>query len=236
MKYLFLILFIFPLFCLSQIKNNFDSDYQNIIKFFTDQEKYSILVNYKLFRSYTSTTPFQNESGETKRNKNALYVRIGDYECIKNLKYYVISDRSVKKIVIAPYYFNSADLTKDIKIPDVKEFKSYIKNIQFSKLLDNKGKYTLTFLKGDIEKYELVFDLSTFFLSQLTLYYSNARNLEGEENGIIDKPRIEINYIMDEKPNYSDSYFTYDKFLRKSGNKYILREKYSDYECNNQLK
>ena len=196
-------------------------------------------MDYHVYSSWSSLVPIQTENGELKKKGTSTYTKIGAIESLNTLYYNVIVDNEIKSIAIMPV-LRSGESAGNIGsvTPDLSKILDKCKSVELDEIGSEQKKYTLTMPEGGFEysKLEITYNSKSYLIDMLVMFYRVAQNLEGDDDGIKETPRIEITYHnYKTKLDFTPATFTYERFLNKKGNEYFCKKQYSSYELINQM-
>jgi len=199
-------------------------------------ESLSMDIDYKVYRNHESTTPIQTENGTLKKKGDLYYYQIGSLVTIKASSYNLIVDNDAKTIALLNVE-KGRDMAKDILLAISDSLLRNIKSISFAKINNTQNAYILTSPNSEYAKIKIFFNVKSFFIEKLELYYKIPENFEDEESLDKEAPRVEISYHdINTRPAFPSDLFTYANFLRKEKNKYYCKEKYQGYHLIEQMK
>lgn len=194
----------------------------------------SMNMEYKVYANWKSEIPIQIEKGELIKKGRIIYSKIGSVESLNTLDYNVVVDHDLKSIAIMPVITPEAIENNLSAISgNLSQVLKVCKRIEMVEINAQQNKCTLVLPDGSFEynKLEITYNSKSYLISKLVMYYTEAQNLKGDDDGLKETPRIEIsyrNYITN--PNYASVALTYERFLSKKGGKYFCKQKYTGYE------
>jgi len=186
-------------------------------------------MKYNAYKNYTSKTPVESVSCTLKKSDKGQYYKMGDQEFIYTKDYSFQADHSEKVL----YLFGQGIPVENNLNEYMKAIDQNISNYKQIKFKEENGRgiYDLYCQDMDYERIRITFDMKTYNIKSVVLYYKEAMNLEYNELDKPEKPRLEI--VFDEiKTNvkFSSSQFNYSSFLQKKNNSYVPKEEYKTYE------
>ena len=169
-------------------------DLEKINAHYNQIKRMSMRMEYRVYTNWNSTVPVQTENGELKKKDQATYTKIGKIESLNTLNYNVIVDHEIKSIAIMPVIRSHASGgNAEAVTPDFSKVLDLCKAIELDDINDNQKRYTLIMPEGAFEygKLEITYNSKSYFIDKLVMYYREAQNLEGDNEGVKETPRIE---------------------------------------------
>ncbi len=199
---------------------------------YANNERLTMDVSYKLFDSWDAKQPASVEKGALKRSGKLSYTKIGPVEMIRNLDYTLIVDHEDQAITILGIFEDLPDVGYNGIMESIEKTARHSTAINHADVDKNRARYEL-FLPDGISEYKkivLEYYKSTHLLSGIFLFYAKPQKIT-EDQALEQQPRLEIAYSnINTYPVFEPTDFTYQPYLKKSGNTFVCAAKYWAYE------
>jgi hypothetical protein len=199
---------------------------------YANNERLSMDISYKLFDSWDAKQPASVEKGALKRSGKLSYTKIGPVEMIRNLDYNLIVDHEDKAITILAIFEELPDVGYSSILTGIEKTARHCSAIKHADVDKNRAHYELLLPDGisEYKKIVLEYHKSTHLLSGIFLFYAKPQKIT-EEQALEQQPRLEIVYSnINTYPVFEPTDFTYQPYLKKSGNTFVCTDKYRAYE------
>jgi hypothetical protein len=224
---LFILFIVVRNICIAQVAKD---DFAKINQAYVTNSKMTMKTSYELFQNKETKNVFQKEIGEIKRDGNLQYTKLGDIETIRSKEYNVIVDHEDKNISVLGLSADPNSLDEKTYMIDLEKALKSCAKVEFNKENNNQNSYDLELPASEYSEIKIIFNSKTFLLEKMVLYYSELQNLEDKQDGLKERPRLEITYSdIDLRPRFSGSEFTYNKFIEKNGGKLNCKSPFKDY-------
>src|ERR1022692_3483062 len=181
---------------------DFKSDVTKINVAYKDLNLVHINVTYNLYKNHISKILYKSDKGEViKKGKKQLY-RISTVEMLTNEKYCIMTDKNTKLLVVS----DPVNIRKQYLPIDLDTTMKLFKSIEFFKVSESQYGYKLKFDFTDYEEIDFCFNPKSFFIEKLTIYQRSPVKLDPTNDTMQkEKPRMEIIYKYDTKPQEPDA-------------------------------
>jgi hypothetical protein len=203
------------------------SSYEKAMEWFGTTKNYKIDINYASYKDHYSTVPHDKSQGlYEKDHTNFSSIALG-VKTFQNERMKLTIDTLNKIIVIS----NKVEI-KQYPV-NIKDISTLLDNVQSLKKRETKSNlidYRVEFKPNGLYKACELGLNEKGLLRSLKYFYSTE--VEDEETSSASKPRVEIifsNYQTDLNFDY-ESEFSEKQYLRAEGKKYVLNEKYKNYQ------
>lgn len=235
--YIIMVVMVFTGSLFSQVAKE---DFANINKAYTEHPRLSLKMKYEIFKNRTTAVTTSTETGILKQKDDARYTRIGKIESVENEQYKMIVDHEDKNISLlgklpAPEQAVKSGDATGVSPVDLEKILQICKKVEFKKLNETQNSYTLILPGEEYEEIRLIYNSKTFFIEKLVMCYAEKQNLDDNDEGLKEAPRMEISYSeYNTKPDFGKTAFTYEAFLEKRNGKLVARPAYKTYEIHDQ--
>ena len=228
---------LFPFFINIGFAQVSKEDFAKINKVYISHPQLYFKAKYDLYKNQNIKETFESEMGETKRNGNLLYTKIGKIESIHSEKYNVIVDNEDKTISLLAHDPDENGFDEKLYMINLEKTLKLCTKVEFAKEIGSQNSYLLTLPYSEYSQVKITYNKKTFFIEKITLYYKKEQVLnEQDKNEKKEQPRVEITYYdFDETPHFNETDFSYDKFLEKANGKFRCKSTYSGYTLKNLL-
>jgi len=154
-----------------------------------------LTINYttEMFKNYKTNIVFEKNEGSFCRQDNIYYSKFGIMESVTG-KYTLLKiDNEDQKIVISekPQNYSFIDQFSFTTLMKVFNNQNEIKlSDKYSKIIFQTPKKS----GFEYEKIEITYDVETYFLHKIVMYYASEIDLNGDRKTLV-KPRVEFNFI-----------------------------------------
>ena len=197
-------------------------------------------VSYKLFPDYFATTPMTIELGDYKKQKKAVYYKLGSFETIQCDKYNLVVDHNQKSINVLEVINNDVDFNNNLQDDLIKNMENtlkYCSKIEFKEISKTSAEYIFNIAEAsEYSMIKLVFNRKSYFIESLELFYANEQDIDYNKEGTKVKPRMLISYSdIKTNPVFDENTFSYLRFLKKKDGRLVCKEEYIGYTLFTQL-
>jgi hypothetical protein len=211
-------------------------DFARINKIYAEHPRISVKMKYEVFKNRSAVTALSSETGEVKKKEGASYDRIGPIETITNKEYKLIVDHDDKNISILGILQGEKSSDKDLYPVDLEKLIGVCEKVEFKKLNEKQACYTMTIPGTGYEEVKMIYNTTSFLIEKLILYSNEKQNLENNDGGAKETPRMEITYSdYQTEPDLKNTPFTYGAFLEKKEGKLVAKPAYQTYTVHEQL-
>jgi hypothetical protein len=229
-KYICFVLGLFTMFAsLKQESNDAKADFQKIGDAYKGSGYISIDISYALYPTYETATAQEEKTGNAIVSKNLYYNHFAAIEILKDNRIAVVADNARKILILKKVEKTRKNSTVPIDLDSV--FKGY-KSIQYQKNNEEQGQYLLVLKNGNIEKVNIAFNLKTFLIEDLVIYYKDVLPESGQSKT---PPRVEIKYTNHILSAKQGAGISVGKFFSTENGKYVPKGIYKKYEFINSL-
>lgn len=191
--------------------------------------KLSCIFELNMYENYTTSKIYYTQSGTIQKNGNATFQKFDDTECINTPDYSVIIDKEDKEVVYAP---KKRSFTPSVVSLNLDSVLMFCKSNKYRKISDNLCSYEFTMIDRypDYNQIVVFFNPSNYLIQKIVFYCEEDDISVNNDSERLAKSRLEINYRnIDTKPSFNASDFSYERYLDKSGNKFVLKSSLKDY-------
>ena len=237
---IFLIFISFTSFC-----QDFKADWKKIVEAYKQHDKFSMHLEYRLYKNYSSTEVFENGSADVKKSGDVFHYTMLGTETLVNDKYVIILNHNLKKLMIDRHMpRKTAPMIKvDLNMDSILQaFARHFgdmteqhEQVECREQDNQLQEYTLNYGIGEYKAIKIVFNKNTWHLEKMVLLFRNEYDMA--QDGHKAAPRLEILYQdFNSKPEFSADEFSEQQFLTvlKDGNLNV-KSKYKGYSVINHL-
>lgn len=215
---------------LSQAQN-IKADIAAINAAYRKYDKLSLNFELNMFETYQSQRVYYTQKAVVQKNGSSTFQKTDDNECINTPDYSLMVDREEKDIVYAPKKttFNPADVSITGSVDSVLKF---CKSVTFKKISDQMFSYSFVMPDSypDYNQVIFFFDPQQFLIRKIIFFCEEDDISVDNEKERLSKSRIEISYTnINTNPKFSNQDFSYERYLVKSGNKFLLKPELKNY-------
>jgi hypothetical protein len=245
-KLTYLLLFVSVVVCFTNATaqlNEVSADLKKLNTQFT-KRRYTYLVKYTLYDSYTSSKVIETQQMEVKMWDMMVNIKNKHFQGVKNKDHYVYINYDQKVMMLNAVNNYSADM---------KQLKELEKMIDLDTLLQNYKRVDALNLSEGLKGYrfhlessetyaysDIIINTRTGMLDKMVLYYAQTlTDLLGhtpQEQTKQNKPRMEIlfnNFVV--TPKLQPNYFSLQPYVAKAAKRYEPTETYKGYKFINNI-
>jgi hypothetical protein len=216
------------------IRRQASIDFRLVNMAYAQASRLKMDVNYTLFPSYTSTTPFEESRGVFMKQGENSYSNLLGIISLSNSKATVTLDSNEQTIVVAD---PSTHKSGEPNLVELDTLLSTCSSIEF-KELEGVKYYKLKFdgvLFSEYNAIEVFIDSKTNFLGRITMFFRIELDLDEENDRYInEKPRLEIIYTgVTTNPVFTPDQFSETKFVGIRGKIVTAAAAYAKYRVVN---
>jgi len=187
-------------------------------------------VEYYVYTNESSTIPIQQEKGIIKKMGELQYNKIGVVEIIKSTEYNFFINHEEKSMAVLPYK-NASKESNAHPVVAVDKLLKLCKEFDFKNLDKAHKSCIMECPSSEFKKVIIEYSSKDYLISKVVLVYREALNLQGDNKGTKETPRIEIIYKnVKSNLSFSKETFTYDNYIEKRGGKLYCKQKYKGYK------
>lgn len=232
---LLLIAFTMSLNAQENIRKQAAADFRAVNEAYTNSDKLRMDVNYTLFPSYTSLTPFEKERGVFMKEGKNTYSNLLGIVSLSNSKVSLTLDSNEQVIVVAD---PAGKRNGSPSMVDMDTLLGSCSSVEYKLLAGDLKFYKMKFdgvLFSEYDAIEVYIDPKSNFISRLMLYYRVELDLDEEGSACAkDKPRMEIVYSnIDTNPVFNTDQFSETRMLRPNGKSFSPAPAYSKFRIVN---
>lgn len=222
----------FLVFFLTTQSQNLKQDIENINKAYVKANKFSCVMEIKMYENYTSSKVYYSQEGIIRKNGDKTLQTFEDTECLTTPDYAISIDKEEKLIFYLPKKtsFNGFDVAYMMNLDSIGLFcKSYV----FNKESTEKASYNFEMNEDypDYSRIIIVFNPKTSFIEKIVYYCDEDDISKDNEEQRFEKSRVEIVYKnINVNPIFKEIDFNYQKYMFKQGLSFALNPVYKGYE------
>jgi len=204
-------------------------DFERVNKAYEEVNGVEMEVHYNVYETHSAVVSIDSQSGTYKKRGKDYYNSLMGVETLVENGTMITIDNKSKRMVLSPAH--------ELRVADIggmdmaKLLKNYEK-IEFVKKDENtKGYIVYTKMENNrLDKFEFYFDVRTYLLEKLVLYYGRSIDLSTDGSGDEKKPRLEIIYSnVKVNPLFTDKEFAISTYVT-IGKKPSVTPKYKNYQ------
>ncbi len=204
--------------------------YESISNTYLNTSKYSFKMSYKSYRGHSSKLAVDVQTGYAQKDGNKSYSEVFGSTTIQNNGVRMVIDQSDNHILL----YNTIDEKPNFDLDVYTSKLSSTEKITRNSYLGYTA-YTLQMNEYDDIERVVVAVSSQNFITQITIYYRNARSWD--DNGTIKtaKPKVVISYHDYKLGTVDNELFDITKFITKTNNQYNLTKAYHSWELSDMI-
>ena len=233
MKKILLLAVLIPVTTLGVAQLRYDrADFENINRAYAQLGSLQTEVDYNYYPNhYTATAGESLRAVFSMQGKNVHY-RLGSVETLATGDMTLLVDHEEKQILIDRGRQNVQQMLFGA---DLDTLLGLCTSIRASTPEPGVKKYELVAELSETERMDIYFDVRTYLIRRVVLFYSDE--LPMERGGTGEKPRLELVYRrQDTNPVFRQGLFSTARFIKKSGNGFVPAAAYKGFEIFNALK
>jgi len=223
-----------------------EQDFDNIRKVYANMAEYTMDLEYKMYKNYTSTIPVDHINMLLKKKGNQCYNRLAGSETLINDKYVMVLnheskifmiDKNVRSYPVKGISKTDPDVDKLFSaiMKEIKDEDSIHVTVKEKKISGKEKQYTIYYSGGEYSAVSFSYDVNTYLVKKVILYF--RRKMEINTGDAAQAPRLEIVYRQtDLRPGFDKNTFSETAYavVHKDGS-IKLNPAFKDYKMINHL-